>query len=313
MKKILSTFLLLAVILQAGTAQKHFGIAQPSDYQNPLRDTLVIATWNVEHFVDTYDNPYIKNTLEDAPEADKIKAKIQRFVEAVRQLDADVLVLQEFESQPFLERIAQNYLKDMGYVFFAAAPSPDWYMNVVLMSRVPIGVVYGYGNIYTAVPGSTDKEGRPETQKNVNTRMVSVEILARPDYHFILHGLHLKAGRNERDQAMRQGQIDFLLGQCQRFQAEDRQTKQVIMGDLNAIPSSAEFLQILKGKQKLKFIHPFESEVFSHPADKPERQLDHILPNIKMYKDMIKVEVFTPSAAREISDHLPVRMLLRMK
>jgi endonuclease/exonuclease/phosphatase family metal-dependent hydrolase len=310
-------FLILMVSLSSICsilAQKNYGTALPSDYQNPLKDTLSIVTWNVEHFIDAFDNPYIKNGREDESKAEDVKKRVKDFASIIRKLDADVIVLQEFESQPFLERIAKEELEDMNYLFFASAPSPDWYMNVVVMSRVPLGVVYGYGSVYTPVKGSLDKEGRPETQKNINTRMVSVEVIAKPDYSFIVHGLHLKAGRNERDEATRIGQINLLLGQCVRFQKEDKKTKQVVIGDLNSIPGSAEITQLLNGKEKVKFINPFASKpVFSHPSDNPERQLDHILPNIQMAKDMISAEVFQDALLKEISDHLPIKMLLLMK
>ncbi len=313
MKKVFSLAILIFTY-QFGTAQKHYGAALPSDYQPSSRDTLTLVTWNVEHFIDQFDNPYIRNQREDKADSAKVWQRAEKFATVLRALNADVVVLQEFESQPLIESIAKRYLEDMGYVFFAAVPSPDWYMNVVFMSKVPLGTVHGYGAVYTPVEGSLDREGRPETQKNINTRMVSVEVLPRPDYSLIIHGLHLKAGRNERDEAMRKGQINFLLGQCVRFQREDRRVRQAVMGDLNCIQGSKEFESLLAGKKKVKFIDPFEGKsVFSHPSENPQRQLDHILPNKQLHKALIKTEVFQHPLCTDISDHLPVRAFFLIK
>lgn len=307
MKNILYFLLILSSPL---FAQKQEGIVSPSDYKNPVGDTLKVLTWNVEHFVDKHDNPYINAKRENQSPETKIQKRIGFLVEALQKIEADIVVFQEFESQAFLQKIIKENLSEMGYRFFASSPSPNWYMNVIVMSRVPLGVIYGYGSVITPVKGSLDKNGLPETQNMINTRMWSVDVLVNDNYSFVLTGLHLKAGRRERDVSMRKGQINFLLGQFNRFIKEDKKTNILVAGDLNSISGSNELDLFTKGKGKVKFVDPLsEKKALSHPADSPERLLDYILPNTQMSKKLININVVKPFDAekmREISDHLPV-------
>jgi hypothetical protein len=40
----------------------------PEDYVDQVGDTLRVLSWNVEHFVDAYDSPYIDNRRENEPD-----------------------------------------------------------------------------------------------------------------------------------------------------------------------------------------------------------------------------------------------------
>ncbi|MEO1653083.1 MAG: endonuclease/exonuclease/phosphatase family protein, partial [Bacteroidota bacterium] len=301
-----------AIILFAfpAIAQVRKGIVKPSDYQySQGEDSIRLLSWNVEHFVDKYDNPYIQSDRESLPDSNKVKERCRLLAEALRAIDADVVVLQEFESQPFLQQIEAEYLSDMGYRFFASSPAPTWYMNVVIMSRFPLGVVHGYGSVTTPVEGSLNKDSLPETQNHINTRMLSVEVFVNEKYSFILTGLHLKAGRGERNEAMRSGQINFLNAQFRRYRKERSRTNQVILGDLNCTPDSKEFALITDDGHR--FYNIWADGTLTHPADQPARQLDYILPDRKMYKDYIPgsaqvIQLYDPEKMRRISDHLPV-------
>ena len=125
------------------------GVVTPKDYKDVTGDTLKVLSWNVEHFIDTHDNPYTQNRRENT--GYKMEGRVSLLVEALRKADADIVVLQEFEHIQFLQQIAKDSLPDMGYEFFADNESPSWYMNVVVMSRVPLGIIYGYGTVTTPV------------------------------------------------------------------------------------------------------------------------------------------------------------------
>jgi endonuclease/exonuclease/phosphatase family metal-dependent hydrolase len=286
---------------------RHAGITAPVDFQYPSHDSLTVLTWNVEHFVDRYDNPYIgagrENKAEPNPRASKL-------VEALLAIDADLVVLQEFESVAYLENLAKGKLRDAGYQFFAGAESYDWYQNVVLMSKLPLGVVYSYGSAYTPY---RSEEGRRETQRKINTRLWSVDVLARPDYSFVLTGVHLKAGGGSRNASMRQGQMSLLHGQLARFLKEDVNVNMLAVGDFNASPESDEMEYFLHGDEQVVFNDPTATgEMPTHPAESPRRQLDYILPNTYMHPELREGSVGVPTQRLDqtqmaaISDHLPV-------
>ncbi len=287
------------------------GIVFPSGYTDQVGDTLTVLSWNVEHFIDAHDNPYIGNEREDA--GSQMKERIPLFLQALRQANADVVVLQEFESVQFLHQLAKDSLADMGYAFFADHESIDWYMNVVVMSRVPLGIVYGYGAVTTASRYTDEKtnEEKYETQSHLNTRMWSVDVLVNEEYSFMLTGVHLKAGRGPRNEAMRIGQIEFLKGQFERFAAENPNVNLLVVGDMNSVPGSKEIGTLLDGGSPVTFVDNLADNVHTHPAGKPERRLDYILPNVNMQHELIAgslqpVYFFDPATQESIADHLPL-------
>ncbi len=287
------------------------GIVLPADYKNPVGDTLKILSWNVEHFVDQFDNPYTNNSREDV--GSQMEGRETLLVQALRKADADVVVLQEFEHIQYLRKIANDSLPEMGYRFFADHESPDWYMNVVVMSRVPLGIVYGYGSVTTPTVYKDEETGEEkiETQNHLNTRMWSVDVLVDEDYSFLLTGLHLKAGRGRRNEAMRKGQIQFLKGQFERFARENPDRNMLVVGDFNCTPESEEFQLLLDGNSTVTFLDNLPDSVFSHPADDPKWRIDHILPNTNMQAELVEGSLqvnyfFEVETQRSLADHLPL-------
>lgn len=312
MQNIFLSCLLFAFVLgsctqPAGLYRK--GMVTPENYTDRVGDTLKVLSWNVEHFLDSHDNPYTQNRREDSSQ--NMEGRTALLVEALRQADADIVVLQEFEHVQLLRQLAQDSLSEMGYTFFADHESINWYMNVVVMSRVPLGVVYGYGAVTTPVVYRDEKTGelRKESQSMINTRMWSVDVLVSPAYSFLLTGVHLKAGRGARHEAMRMGQLAFLKEQYARFLREDKRKNILLVGDFNATPESRELELMKTGKGGARFVDNLPKEVFSHPAEAPKWRIDHILPNANMQNELVEVQVvyfFDKATQRKLADHLPL-------
>jgi endonuclease/exonuclease/phosphatase family metal-dependent hydrolase len=285
--------------------------ALPSWYNPSAMDTLSVVTWNIEHFVDQHDNPYIQNERENKPPQD-MEQRRELLAKAIKNLDADIVVFQEIESDSYLRTFAEEYFPDMGYEVFASLESADWYMNVVMMSRVPLGLFHSYANINTPISGQTDEEGNPASQTFTNNRMWTADILVKPDYSFTLTGLHLKAGGGKRNQAWRLGQIRLLRKHFKMLTNQDPDQNMLVMGDLNTTPDSKEFNTLL-GDQAPKFVDPLEgTNTFSHASDSLFCRIDHILPNQHMNRELVpnSVDVVEPlerSKMITISDHMPLQ------
>jgi endonuclease/exonuclease/phosphatase family metal-dependent hydrolase len=286
-------------------------IVKPIDYTYPADSSFKVISWNAEHFVDLHDDPYINNRREDKP-PENTNLRISLLLKALRMANADVVVLQEFESAKFLRQLAQDSLSNMGYRYFGDTPTHNYYMNVVVMSRFPMGLMTGYGLATTPLPGFVNKEGKAETQNNINTRMWSVDVFPSEGYSFLLTGVHLKAGRTNRDVAMRKGQIGLLTETFNRYLAENNQKNMLLAGDHNATPESEEIGMLTKANTlKNRFVDTIDPKVFSHPSNKPGRRLDYILVNENMNKEILDggakvVQFFSPDTMKVISDHLPV-------
>jgi endonuclease/exonuclease/phosphatase family metal-dependent hydrolase len=195
-------------------------------------------------------------------------------------------------------------------------------MNVVVMSRYPLGTFYSYSPWYTAIEGQTEEDGSASVQNLVNNRMWSVEVLPHKDYQFMLTGLHLKAGRGERNEAWRLGQIKALRAQFSRFLQLDEKQNLLIVGDFNCTPESPEFNYLLAGDEnptmsidlriKPSFIDPLAGTgIFSHPADSAFWRIDHILPDRNMLAEMVggsvkPYTILSPQEMKAIADHLPM-------
>lgn len=283
------------------------GSALPPGFAYPAGDTVRVATWNAEHFVDGHDSPYVRAAREDAPDTTRLAA----FARSLRALDADVVVLQEFESAAFARAFASARLPDMGYRFVSGHESTDWYQNVVVLSRLPLGVLRSYANVWTPVEGVTDSAGVAVADNLTNHRLWAVDVLARPGYAFALVGAHLKAGRSARDTGWRTGQVRLLHAEFARLAAACPDANVLVAGDLNAIPGSAEIVLLENADGALspvRFTNPLAGAL-THPADAPTRQLDYLLPSASMLPELVPGSARVGRAgadARAVSDHLPV-------
>lgn len=285
--------------------------AQPNWYTYTKFDTLTILSWNVEHFVDEFDNPYIDNDRENNP-PQNIDERRELVSDVIKRANADVVVLQEFESDSYAQQFAEEYFPELGYQIFSGHESSDWYMNVVMMSRVPLGLFHSYATSNTPIPGQLDEAGNPESQTFINNRMWTAEILVNPEYHFFLTGVHLKAGRGERNESWRMGQMNLLRYHYDQLLKQNPDANILAVGDFNSTPESPEMELFLGEGTDIEFIDPLaETEIFSHPADSAFWRIDHILPNTNMIKEVVNGSVkvnyyFSPDSMNQAADHLPM-------
>ncbi len=302
-------------------ASPELTIHTPSDYSFPAHDTLTVATWNVEHFVDTHDNPYIDNQRENTPDVATVEKRLEWFAQGLRAIDADVLVLQEFESTVFAQALADTLVPDLGYRFVTGTDKGSWYQNVVILSRLPLGPVQSFAAAFTPIEGQSDDDGTPANQMLTNHRMFSAEVLVRPGTVATVIGAHLKAGRGDRNAGWRMGQIRALHKQLTtiRVLAPDRTV--VVAGDLNLLPDSPEYsllLNVDRTQGPVAFIDalPDGMSGYTHASDDLQRRLDYVLHNAEMAPHLIDIEVLQPLPAAvmpDMSDHLPVRARYRVQ
>jgi len=284
------------------------GLSWPTWY-TPL-DTVRVLSWNVEHFVDDFDNPYINNRREDNP-PDNMPERRKQLAEVVKMADPDIIVFQEFESSTYAKVLADEYFPELGYQLYGGLESDDWYMNVVILSRVPLGTFYSFATSNTPIINQTNDDGTPASQTFINNRMWSVDVLVNDNYDFNLSGVHLKAGRGERNENWRLGMMNVMREQFSRFMELDHDQNLLVVGDFNATPDSWEFQSFLGDSTNLRFIDPLVGTgVFTHPADSVFWRIDHIIPNEFMMSEIAgPVQVFTPFSPDSmdfIADHLPM-------
>ncbi|GAB5410307.1 MAG: endonuclease/exonuclease/phosphatase family protein [Balneolaceae bacterium] len=268
-------------------------------------------SWNTEHFVDDFDNPYIDNLRENEPPSNMQERRLQ-LAEVIKLADADIVVFQEFESSSYAQILANDFFPELGYQVFGGLESDTWYMNVVLMSRIPLGTFYSYATSNTPILNQVNDDGSEASQTFINNRMWSLDILVNEEYDFNLTGVHLKAGRGERNENWRSGMMNLMRNQFSKFIELDHDQNLLVVGDFNATPDSWEFQSFLGDTTALKFIDPLAGTgIFSHPADSVFWRIDHIIPNEFMLPEIIPNSVrmftpFSPDSMAFIADHLPM-------
>lgn len=301
------------------------GMALPPEYDYPNTDTVQVATWNLQHFVDRHDNPYIDAGRENNPEA-TTETRLNRVARGLRHLDADLVVLQEAESEAFLQELVQTRLDSTGYRFATSVESPTWYMNVVLLSRFPLGVVHNYADVTTPIAGQQAENGEPAAQSLTNHRLWMADVRIRPEQFLTVVGAHLKAGTSAEDEGWRVGQIRFLHTELARLLADHPDRNILVAGDLNATAQSPELRLLLNNPnrpapdsltqsssvRKAQFTDPLAGQATpTHPSDDPVRQLDYLLSNTSLTTHLVEgsahvARPLSDSSLAATSDHLPV-------
>ncbi|MEE9404509.1 MAG: endonuclease/exonuclease/phosphatase family protein [Algisphaera sp.] len=108
-------------------------LALPGIAQSPQQ--ISIGSYNLENFFDIWDNPY----TEDEGTKVKSRAQVRDLARAIKALDADVLVVQEFEHEELLEALVKEFLPNAGYQYIAASPSNDGRGILLgILSRYPV-------------------------------------------------------------------------------------------------------------------------------------------------------------------------------
>jgi endonuclease/exonuclease/phosphatase family metal-dependent hydrolase len=103
----------------------------------PLHDdkTLTIAAYNVEFFLDVFDDPYTG----DEGHAPKPRADIEAVAKAIRTINPDVITFEELENEGVLREMVRKFLPDMGYEYIAVdTTNSDRGQNLGILSRKPI-------------------------------------------------------------------------------------------------------------------------------------------------------------------------------
>lgn len=301
--RLLGTLLLAATLTASGCTL--FGGSRPLKSVPEGTEPFKVLCWNLEHFVDPFDDPYVKNDREDQPRV-KSAATLTLLARAIVQADADVMAFQEAEGDRAVKGFLDAYVPEHGYKYFACVPATDWYQNVVVASRFPLGEITSLREVEIV------NESTGEKRNNINNRLMTVEVRPSEDYSFLLAVVHLKAGGEENDRIWRSEQIEILKELLEDRVEADSDLNILLVGDMNHIPTQTEFLEMTTVSE------PVLASVFAevgypptHPSDKPTRHIDMILTNPAMQREYVPNSAvvalpLSQSQLSAISDHLPV-------
>lgn len=275
---------LIEKIELAENSMRRFGLANaPEKTPGAFR----LTTYNIENLFDDVDDPTLSGRDEDI---DDTKPHHQNLAvaRAIREVDADVLCIQEVESREALDWFIEKYIPDLGYehVISLDAGNSRGIENAVL-SRYPLGhpelwIGKELGGVHPDNYGPNAKNfyaGEPIAFRRSPLK-VDVQIPSGDetgsDWTLTLFVVHHKSGRYSG--YWREAEAKTILKLAQAVEAEHPGRPIAILGDFNAQPSDESVKIYLKGGFNDLFANAKSNDksVITHES---ERRIDLVLLN----------------------------------
>jgi endonuclease/exonuclease/phosphatase family metal-dependent hydrolase len=267
-----------------------------------------MVTWNCWNFYDDV----LGNCGDYCPYEEKLtssqyQAKLAGVAKALRELDGDVVLLQEVENMGILDDLVNHAdLKDMGYETRHLLPGNDPRgINIGLLSRVPVDDYISHKkDEFTRIddPAYVYKFARDAVEIRMTYRGHKVGIV----------GVHFKARINDEDPNRRVAEAQQARAIADGLMASDPSMYVFVVGDFNDTPGTDTYTAVRNGPTSDSPI--FEHAMASVPsADRysyvygSEKQLiDHMLasPNAGVRLDTDSAVILHNATAA--SDHHPM-------
>jgi len=297
---------------------------------------LRLATYNVENLFDNADDLDLSGQHEDKGTT-KPESELQGLATAIRALDADVIALQEVESEKALMWFHDAYLKGMGYAYHASIDAGDARgIEQAVLSRYPIKAVKNWPDLPLAGNHPDDaKDATPGSPIHYHRSPLKVDIevpatvTGDEPYRFTLLAVHQKSGKNSG--YWREAEATKTASIVQELQAQTPGINISVLGDCNSVPSDAATKIYLTGG----LIDLLAARDSANLADRPKfithesgRTIDYILVNLAMNAEVVANSTFimgTPARPAGVdwrsypvppgyaSDHYPVVVDVRYK
>jgi len=302
---------LLAAIVSAVEALSGAAASQvPARARDHLPSQLKIATYNVEnygainrHTAHGFRSNYPKN-----------EASKRALRQTIRELDADILVLQEMGPVEYLLELQRDLKsEEVYYPHCVLMHGPDEARHVAALSRIPFASVQEHTPLRFAYQGNTEEVKRGLLELRVDTSHGPLTFWA----------VHLKS-RYTNDKADPESAIrrasearrirEFIL---QRI-ANTESDRYLILGDFNDTRTSAP-LRYLMQRGDLRFSHLLpisdsrgEYWTYHNARDDSYSRVDHILVSSALlpFVKNGSAQIADGPQIRNASDHRPVSVIL---
>lgn len=282
----------------------------PARRQRAADDELKLASLNVRNLFDGFDDPYTRD--ESTPE--KPRAELERLAETIRDVNADVLALQEVESRGCLQRFLDKFLDDMGYrhVVLVEGNDPRG-IDVGLVSRVPVGRVVSHAQL------RFDPEVQQAGTNRFQRDLLCVEIRPPGKENFHVWVVHLKSQSGPEDaEPIRLSEARQIRLLVERRCAEDAQARFVICGDFNDDFASPA-VQTIVGAKAPHLAAPFDTipraERITYSQDPHRSMIDFLFFSPALAEQYVagSMQIRPGTLATSGSDHNPVSCRIRVR
>jgi endonuclease/exonuclease/phosphatase family metal-dependent hydrolase len=279
----------------------------PGQINTTAKATVTVATYNLLNLFDTVDDPY----HQDETTAPKPREQLEALAKVIRQLDADVIGLQEVESRDYLDRFLEVFLPDEGYQVVHFEGNDIRGIDVCVISRVPVGEVRSHRHLTFDGP-----EGPMRFERD----LLAVEILPPGGDPFELWVVHLKSNYEGREYAepVRVAEAKMVRRMLDRRLKADPKARIILCGDMNDTGES-ETIKTLMGAGETG-MKCFASELGDQPMITYNRppyltMIDFVMCTPAMADQHVKdsYAILSGDLMTQASDHNPVRARFRVK
>lgn len=276
-------------------------------------ETLTVATYNVENY-GLADRMTDAGYRPDYPKPEAQKSALRRVI---RDLQADVIVLQEMGPQPFLDEL-QRDLRAEGceYPHVALALASDKARHVAVLSKRPLGSVKSNAELeFTYLRG----------KERVKRGLLEVT-LATEAGELVIYGVHLKSRLTDRaddplSTTRRSGEArcirDAILT---RFPAPARGGRYVVVGDCNDTRGSRTLENLQRrGQTEVAILLKAtdsrgEAWTYAYKREESYSRFDHILVSPLLMDSVIggRAGIADGDGVAVASDHRPLFVRLNL-
>ncbi len=257
---------------------------EPSLDRGP--STFRVASYNMLNLFDHEDDPAITGDIDDLPMA-TTDGRCRSLAAAIREVDADVLALQEIESAACLEWFRDTYLDGMGYDHLVSL-DVGYYRGVenAVLSRFPLSgasapPMIPIDDVVRHGGGWADPVEGDDTTTYQRTPL-RVDVKTPSGYEMTLFVVHHKSGYSYRHR--REGEALKLVELVDAVRAGDPDRNIILLGDFNAAPwdrsmdvyRDAGFIDV--------FADPSVERARTHESN---RTIDFILMNSAAHRELI--------------------------
>ena len=286
-----------------------FGVCRPGAAVE--HGGLRIATYNLENYV-AADRMTEAGFRKGYPKPEREKEALR---EVIREVSADVLVVQEVGPRPYLEELRRDLRAEgLNYSHIALATAADADRHIAILSRRPLLDVRTHDDLTFAYLGGRETVKRGLLEAGVDTAAGVVTVFA----------LHLKSRLTERDDdpgsaVRRAAEATAVRDRVLARFPDPSRARFVILGDCNDGRNSraAAALQ-RRGKTEISALLPAadsRGEAWTHAYRRDESysrvDLIFVSSGLLPWIEGRGARIHDGPRVREASDHRPVSIILR--
>ena len=252
---------------------------KPSFPKVAVGDEITLATYNVRNLFDGVDHPY----HDDEGTGMKPRDEMMRVAATMKEINADVIALQEVETRGYLQRFVDVFLPEMGYQHVVHYEGNDQRgIDVCIVSRVPIGRVVSHRHLTF--------QGPDGAWRHFNRDILRVELLPVDGDPFEAWVVHLKSnyGGREAAEPIRLAEAAQLRKLIDLRLRANPQADFLVCGDFNDYADSPTLRAIVGDGTSGPVLRTLYDQV-------PES--DRVTYNREPYREMIDFILCSPSMA----------------